>query len=394
MQLAPRHPSLQRRSLILWAGRQAGSELPVVADRDVIGALALPLKYAAAQPEPAVAAREAGMGVVLAGQAWLNQLPPLQRGRSFGRLAYAREREWDPVLEPDAELADYAERYLDAQLAAGATLVTTPAHVLDGELGRTTEVALAEASVAVWRERQGWRPPAQRPEEPPRELYAGIAVRGQDLPGGAAQLAERYAALDVDGHWITVFDGDGSPAQLDAVAELALTLQAGGRPAVVTGAGAMHEALLASGVAATCAGLHAMRPRFPPTVVALGEQTGVGIGVYHPAILGAVAPRPGSEPLLARLFALHPCPCGAHPANEPPRGRGERVRHNTRSLAEQARDSTRLMPMLDEARLASRVANAGTLRTRLGLRPLPRGWTAVAARAGRLRTAGAVANQA
>ena len=394
MQLAPRHPSLQQRSLILWTGREAGLELPVVADRDVIGALAMPLKHAAAQPDVVAAAREAGMGVVLAGQAWLNQLPPLQRGRSFGRLASAREHEWDPVLEPAAGLADYAERYLDAQLEAGASLVTTPAHVLDGELGRTAELALAEASIAAWRERQGWRPPAQRPDDPQRELYAGIAVRGRDLPAGAAALAARYAALDVDGYWITIFDSDGSPAQLDALAGLALTLQATGRPAVVTGAGAQHAALLASGVAATCAGLHAMRPCFPPTVVALGEQTGVGIGIYHPAILGTVPPRRSSEPLLARLFAVHPCPCGTHPADEPPRGRGERVRHNTRALAEQAREATRLLPVLDEARLASRVANATTLRTKLGLRPLPRGWTAVAARASRLRTAGAVARQA
>ncbi|MDO8212385.1 hypothetical protein [Conexibacter sp. CPCC 206217] len=419
-----------------WAAPRAGFDV-VREQRDVVGAIALPLRQAAAETALIARAADEGLGVVLAGQAHLNQLPVAARGRGFAALPFAQPYPLhvERTRMSATALADYAEAFLDAQLSAGATLATTPAHVCDAELsyGREQDLGLAHATIAAWHERQAWRPPPQRPDAPPRELFAGIAVRGRGLVAGSARgdaaardgvggaaardgvagapagggaggavargraggdvvdrLIELYAPLDVSGYWLTVFDADGSGAQLGAVAELALGLQhATGRPVTVSGIASLHEALLASGVAATCAGGGAAGASFPPKAIDGDEVTGIAVEVFHPAILGTVPPGPHAADALEWLFVRHPCRCGEHPLHEPPRRRRAALRHNAWQLAAEARDATRLVPIIDEQRLAARIGRANAIRRQLALAPLQPGWAAVAAAARTRRAAAA-----
>ncbi len=159
----------------------------------------------------------------------------------------------------------------------------------------------------------------------------------------------------------------------------------------MAGAGAWHAALLASGVAATCAGVDGAQPTFPPDAAAVDGVTGIGVPVFHPAILGSAPHGAAGEEAREWLFAAHPCRCGEHLAYAPPRGRRETLRHNLACLAAEARDATRLAPVLDETRLAARVERANATRARLALPPLPPAWSAVpaAARSARAADAGA-----
>lgn len=353
-------------------------------ERDVVGAVALPAQRAAASGPLLQRARAAGFGIAMPGQAWLNQLPPQRRGAAYASLPYALPAALDldrPLAS--SERADYSEAFIDAQLAAGATLVTTPAHVPEREGGgaREQEVALVQASIAAWQERQGWRPPPQRPGDAPRELLACIAVRGELLPGAVEALVTAYAALEVDGFWLTVIGGDGSAAQTAATADLALGLQEAARlPVTVAGAGSLHPALLAAGVAAACASPDLLRPTFPPRAAEADGVVGIAVPVFHPAVLGTVPPGAAHDDARTALFATDPCRCGAHRSFEPPRGRRETLAHNRWCLVTEARDATRLMPLLDETRLAARVQRAEATRARLALPPLPGGWTAAHAR--------------
>ncbi|MDO8187312.1 hypothetical protein Q5424_12825 [Conexibacter sp. JD483] len=437
---APRHPCTERRSLVLWSA--AGLDAALL-PRDVAGTLALPL-HSSVREGAIDVTRRAEMGIALAPQAWRNQLPPERRGAAFAALPYAQPEALE--LEAGAlsagAAADYADAVLDAQLAAGATLATTPAHVFEreGGIGRANDLLLASATIAAWHERQGWRPPPQRPDDPPRELYATIAVRARHLPEAVPELLARYSALPVDGFWLVLLDDDAtrtSPRVAEAITTLALGLQAapapggfsgaasagiggagggfgaaasagggfgaaasagggfgaaagaGGRPVVVAGAGAWHAALLASGVAATCAGADGAQPTFPPDAAGSDGVVGIGVPVFHPAILGSAPHGAAGEEAREWLFAAHPCRCGEHLAYEPPRGRRATLRHNLACLAAEARDATRLAPLLDETRLAARVERANATRARLALPPLPPAWSAVAATARDLRTAAA-----
>lgn len=355
-----------------------------VLDRSVTSAIAVPLKHAAAERELLARAHARDLGVVHPGQAWLNQLPPAERGAAFAALPYALGAPFDPdsARLGHAALRDYAEAYLEAQLLAGATLVTTPAHILAAEGGpaRAQELALAEAAVDAWHERQGRRPPPDRPDAPPRALYATVAVRGRDVAAAAADLADAYADLDVDGYWVVLLNGSKAARQLAGVTQLALALQQRtDRPVTVNGAAGLHVALLASGVAATCAGLHGMRPTFPPVH---DERP---VTVYHPAILSPIPDGAAYDAVRNRLFALQPCACGRHDPARPPRGPREIVAHNTACLEQETREATFMAPAIDEQRLLARVERANRLRRSLQLSDLPRGWTAVAAAARAVR---------
>lgn len=415
--------------MVPWSDDGAAIALAAPAP-DVTGAVALPLRRAAARAAEIARAQAAGAGVVLAGQAWLNQLPPEQRPRDFAALPHALPRALDldrERLSPGL-LADYAERHLDAQLAAGATLATTPAHLLveAGGAGRDQELALARATVAAWRERQGWRPPPQRAGEPPRELHAAVALRA-GAAADAESLLPACAELEVDGYWLTLVadaggptpaargpaawasgaaapaaGGDAAPtggeeawaAAVAGVAGLALRLQeATGRPVTVAGVGEVHVALLAGGVAATCVSPTGPGLAFPPRPFDGDGVTGIATPVYHPAIVGHVPPGAAGDEARTALFATEPCRCGFHVAFEAPRGRRETLGHNRWCLAAEARDATRLVPALDEIRLGGRLSRAATVRRRLGLPPVRPAWAAAieAARARRARIAAALA---
>lgn len=428
--------------MVPWTDDGAAID-PTAYAPDMTGAIALPLRRASARAAGIAQARAAGAGVVLAGQAWLNQLPPEQRPRDFGALSHALPRALDldrERLSPTL-LADYAERHLDAQLAAGATLATTPAHMLAdaGGPGREQELALARATVAAWHERQGWRPPPQHAGDPPRELHAALTVRAAAAPDAEALLSA-YAELDVDGYWLTLVaeapaggsaggvsrawacgaaDGAASNQSTDGVssawpdgatettaadedwaaavagvAGLALRLQEmTGRPVTVAGAGDVHAALLAGGVAATCVSPAGPAIAYPPRPFDGDGVTGIATPVYHPAVLGHVPSGAAGDDARTALFATEPCRCGFHVAFESPRGRRETLGHNRWCLAAEARDATRLVPALDEIRLGGRLSRAATVRRRLGLPPVPPAWSAAieTARTRRARIAAALA---
>lgn len=430
---------------------------PAVLAPDVTGAIALPVRRAAAQAAAIARAGAAGAGIVLAGQAWLNQLPPQQRPRDFAALPHALPRAVDLDRErlSPALLGDYAERHLDAQLAAGATLATTPAHLLadaDGGPGREQELALARATVAAWHERQGWRPPPQHADDPPRELHAALALRTSTAPDAESLLAA-YADLDVDGYWLTLVaeaapgraagpngawasgaaaggpplarlaragdaaggsqwaagaasggiaadeadsrDDDAAwAAAVAGMAGLALRLQeATGRPVTIAGAGEVHAALLAGGVAATCVSAAGAACASPLRPFDGDGVTGIATPVYHPAVLGHVPPGAAGDDARLALFATEPCRCGFHVAFEAPRGRRETLGHNRWCIAAEARDVTRLVPALDEIRLGGRLSRAATIRRRLDLAPVPPAWSAAieTARTRRARIAAALA---
>ncbi|MEA2168284.1 MAG: hypothetical protein QOF76_1584 [Solirubrobacteraceae bacterium] len=253
------------------------------------------------------------------------------------------------VLAPGAGWAD-AEAALDAQLSAGATLVLAPADQ-------------AEAAIDAWGERQGWRPPPQRPDAPGRRLFATVSL---------GDPVEIYAGLEVDGFWLDA----GAERSAGAVARLALELQRrSDRPVVVAGAGAAALALLASGVAAVG----------PPAVD--------GDAVFHPAILSSFPAGARYAAVRRRLFAMRPCACGAHRAAEPPPDRAATLAHNRFHLQAEALEAAAMIPPIAEARLLARAGRASTLRRELGLTPLAAaaGWRAVAGVAQELRGSGEMA---
>jgi hypothetical protein len=390
----PRHPAIERRSLVLWPGYRSGIDFASV-DRRVVGSVAIPLKHARTEAAAAASAERRGLGLVFPGQAWLNQLPNDNAARSSGfralTYAFAKPLRPDAGDWSEAFLAEYADAFVDEQLAAGATLATTPAHVIDESgPGRDQDLRLTQAAVAAFEARQGSRPPPQRPDDPSRELYATIVVDAQSLPAVADQLADGYGSLTgIKGYWIVLMNCTKSRRQLGALADLALALQeTSGRPAVVSGAAGLHCTLLASGVAAACAGFQAMAPAYPPPELPDTDDGGIGVPIYHPAILGVVPLGKRYDLARLRLFGGAPCHCGAHLARVPPRGRAETLRHNEWHLQVEVYDAVRFAPVVAEPRILARAARAAVLRHELGLGSLPVSWDAAALTARRRRGTG------
>jgi hypothetical protein len=264
------------------------------------------------------------------------------------------------VLPPEPDCAGDPEDALDAQLSRGATLALTPAHEHEGGPAREHQVRLARATIAAWEARQGWRPPPQRPETGPRELYATLVVGGRDVEDATGWLIEAYAPLAVNGYWLEVPDAVSSTRHAAAVARLALGLQRySGRPVVAAGGGDIHLALLASGVAAVC-------------------STGESEAIFHPAILSSLPLGPRSAPVGRRLFLQRPCACGAHPPSEPPAGRAAILAHNRHHAQQEALEAASMAPAIAEHRLLARAGRASTLRRELRLTPLATGWQGVA----------------
>jgi hypothetical protein len=398
-----RHPEIARRSLIAWPGYQSGVKVDEL-DRRVVGTIAKPLAHAVHDSVPVTSALERGMGVMLPAQAWRNQLPldhPKRKG-AFRSLDIHRPQF---ILEPNAVAfaADFAERYaadhLDAELGAGATIATTPAHVLEteGSVGRTTDLLLARLTAEEFAARRAAAPGPSRPAHETRELYATMIVQASHAidPLIVDALVTAYAALEgVSGYLIIAANCKGAGNQVAAFASLALRLQdLTGRPAVTYGLGDTHLAFLASGVSATCAGVHAMSFEYPPAAFDElekdgedEEEQGLGIYTYHPAILGNVG-RLGAEGESARMaiFENRPCRCGHHPANRPPKKKGEIVRHNASTVAADARSFTADEIPVAEHKLLARAQNAERMRSFLKLSKLKRGFLTVSAEARRLR---------
>jgi hypothetical protein len=392
-----RHPETGRRSLIAWPGYRSGMEVGSF-DRRVVGTLAKPLAHAVVDPALVAEAHTVGMGVVLPGQAWRNQLPlehPKRKG-SFANLRFHRPNKRlapDDSLLPAAFAEQYAADHLAAELEAGATIATTPGHVLEyeGREGRQNELLLAHLAAEEFVARRAWSPaPGQSGN---RELYATIIVQGRHaaVPAVVDWLVAAYADLEgVTGYWIVAVNTSQSGVQLAGYTRLALRLQGiTDRPAAVSCVGDPHLAMLASGVAATCAGLHGMSFRYPPAKLPEHddeEETGIAVYTYHRAVMGNAGPL-GAEGdgIRKALFLNHPCPCDHHPALQPPVGKKQIVAHNNWSVSADALDFA--LPEIHnaETRLASRAQRARRERALLQMTALRPAFHAIPQAAKRLR---------
>ncbi len=407
---APRHPRLESRSFVAWPGYQSGLKVEEL-DRRIVGAIAKPLSHTVHDSSPVSKALDASMGVLLPAQAWRNQLPldHPKRAGAFGMLDHHRP---GLVLDPDAGAlrADFAELYaadhLQAELGARATIATTPGHVLaqEGGVGRSNELLLARLTAEDFAARRAAVPAPVRPAHETRELYATIILQGKHamLPGVVEALLDDYGALEgISGYLIMAANCSQTGVQVAAYASLALRLQAiTERPVVTFGLGDAHLAFLASGIAATCAGMHGMSFQFPPAEFDElkeeedktdeededEEETGLGVYTYHSAILGNVG-RLGSEgePAREAIFKNQPCDCGHHRRDKPPQKKGEIVRHNSYAVSADARAFTSGDVLAAERKLLARAQNAERMRAFLKLSKLKRGFFAVSVAAATLR---------
>ena len=405
---APRHPRIDSRSLIAWPGYQSGLKIDEL-DRRIVGAIAKPLSHTVHDYGSVSKALAAGMGVLLPAQAWRNQLPP-DHPKRVGAFQLLDHHRPELVLDPDARAlkADFSERYsadhLEAELGARATIATTPGHVLEqeGGIGRSNELLLARLTAEEFEARRAAVPAPSRPAHEIRELYATIVLQGQHalLPGVIDSLLASYGDMEgVSGYLIMAANCRQSGSQVAAYASLALRLQAiTERPVVTFGLGDAHLALLASGVAATCAGVHGMSFQFPPAEFEELEEeredeedededeTGLGVFTYHRAILGNVGRLgPEGEPAREAIFKNHPCDCGHHQRERPPRKKGEIVRHNSYAVSADARAFTLADVLVAERKLLARAQNADRTRAFLKLSRLKRGFFSVSAEAAKLR---------
>lgn len=345
-------------------------------------------------------ALDADMGVVLPGQTWRNQLPAdhSKRQGEFASLPAYRARQVDPGAGSFA--ADFAEKLseddLEAQLGAGATIATTAAHVHEIEtgVGRQNDLLLVRLAAEMFLARRGFASaPGRRGR---RELYATLIVQGRHAadPATVDWLIQQYAELEgIDGYWIVAVNTHKSGRQLAGYLRLALGLdRLSERPTVTSCVGDPHLALLAAGVAATCAGLHGMSFKYPPDELAVGtdesdeDQLGLGIHTYHRSILGNAGTL-GAEgdAIRAALFKNAPCPCGHHVPQRPPKGRTQIVAHNSWAVQADALAFSRGRVPAAELYLSRRVVNARRNRQFYGMSGLHPGFVAVLAESPKLR---------
>lgn len=400
---APRHPRINRRSLIWSPGYHSGLSVKAL-DRRVVGAIAHPLPLAVLDPKLISDSLSAGLGVILPTEGWRNQLPA-EHPKRAGAFAHSRIHRPGLVYDPDRQPLGgaRAEAYVvddqAAQVEAQATLVLTPGHVLEFECadGRRGELLLARLAVEEFEAAQRAQPAPGRSER--RELYATIVVQGAHaaVPWIVERLAQMYAELEgVGGYWVVGANVNRSARQRSGLVRLALMLQhLSGRPAVPSRLGDEHLAALASGAAATCAGLHAMTFKFPPDVIGdrgdaeeTGDETETGVGVftYCRAVLGNAGPLGAQgDALRAKLFAAYSCGCGSHDPRTPPRGKAQIVWHNAWSIAQDAN----LLAVADvsdaEERLGVRAAAAKRRRRNLKMSALRPGFRAIPEEARKLR---------
>ncbi len=397
---APRHPSRARRSMVVWRGYRRGIG-PEDLDRRVSGCFAMPVAHALLEAGTVAAAHKAGVGVALLAHSWRNQLEPgdERRGGTFAALPYHRPGRLDPDGQPlaGAHAERYALAHVEAEIGAGASLLSTPGHVLENECagGRRGELLLARLCAQELAAR-GRVPGPAAGQSGARELYATIMLRGAHAvhPRVTDWLVRAYAELEgIAGYWLVAVNCTGSARQVGAFASLALRLEAASaRPVLCAGVGHCHLALLASGVAATCAGHHGMSFAYPPQALPEPpedpeeEPTGLGVHVYHPAALGNVG-KLGAEGEEARaaIFANHPCDCGAHPSRTPPREHAQKLAHNLACETADARSLVEPAPAVAEARMAARAERAERVRALIGVGELKRGFYGPALAAAALR---------
>jgi hypothetical protein len=379
-----RYPTRERRSLVYWTGDKGGPSLSLV-DLEVTTAIALSLANASRNQALIDDARGQGLGVMLDGEAWRGQLAPGHRMRKSWRPAGL---EGDERIHPDQALfaqewrLAFTEQFIDAQVLAGGTLLTTAGHFSEEPLGtaRQNDFALARDAIAYVDQRR-LREPGPGDDDPlPRRLLATITITPRILTGEAVErLIEGYAPLDADGFMIWAFEFGGSQRQFKLLRELALGLElASGKPTIVGGLGQLWKLTLASGVSAVCFGNQRAKLDWPPPDAEKpkeGEEPkGRGVAIYHRRGLGGFLIGKRGEAQRDHAFRDWPCRCGHHPENKPPQTRAEALAHNVAMTMVEARDAVVGEPAEALARLLARATSAAEFRAGLGMGSLDSAW--------------------
>lgn len=241
----------------------------------------------------------------------------------------------------EAAARRHATRAIDAQTrGVDPTIFTTPAHWLDGRqagVGRRNDLDLAEACADIFTQRALAEPVDDDPHQMRRRVYAALMVdAGQLQHGELGWIIDAYSRLSgVDGYLLWAVRFNRGLEQARRLQQLTGGLQErSGRPVVGGGFWHFHTAVLARGLAATCVGpgrlkYPALPPPDPPEASPDDEEDepkGRAVCVYHGAILGSFGLREQDDVRRRRAFMRHACPCGAHPANEPPTSHAQRSR--------------------------------------------------------------------
>lgn len=378
--------------MVLFVGKSGGIDLGIL-DRRVTNTIAKPLVFAASSEDFITEAQSAGLGLVLPGEPWRNQLPigHPKRGGAFKDLKYALKNQLHIGAAPlsDTFIADFSGRYLEQQLTGRATLTTTPGHVHDVErgVGRDNDLALAEAMSKDFLGRKAHRPASEGGLS--RTLYASVFVQGRHLVGAVSSLIDDYARIRVAGYWIVVINSTGTRQELAAVSDLVVGLEERtGRPSVVSGAGAAHLTLPPYGAAATCTGLNGVNFAYPPPDWAAlkrkraqansnKKDKGIAIQPWHCEALANLPLGPEWAEHRAELFRRWPCHCGAHEPDRPPTHSEVR----THNLICGQRDAAGIfLPTADAARaeLTRRVSDADAVRAAVKMTRLGAAWRGAA----------------
>jgi hypothetical protein len=388
-----RHPTLDRRSVVLWPGDK-GRRLVELADPQVVGTIAVALPLASRNTSLINLARaRLGYGLAFEGEAWRNQLEPnhRHRGKHFQALGYHQPGK---VLKPDASpfgeqlLDTIAAPYINEQIRAGGTLLTTPGHYSDHPIGaaRGNDLALAARCAEIFAARALSEPAPNDKWRIRRALYATIVVRPDRLDRRAiGRMVDGYAEVVIDGYWIWAVNYTGTATGYRLLRELALLLQERtGRPSVVGGLGWLWQGAVRNGIAAACFGRHRGSLMLPapddsPTEEQDEDDRGWGTAVYLGEVLGAFRIGEPGDAQRRQAFLRFGCPCGHHPARIPPQTQVEQIGHNLWWLMQEARLATAAGTARATTDLEQRRVAAAHWRSRLGMGPLKGGWRAATA---------------
>ena len=285
------------------------------------------LYYTHANPELALIPATARLGVVLDPMTHIRERPlaaraPIYRAQPWGRAAAAFDPDRSSIS--DVELEQLATDPIELQRGRGATLMLTSYHVAasGGTRGRDLDLLLAEVGISHFRRERIDEPPEHATIAVPREIYATLAIRVQDLHDAQSRrrLAEAYLALESDGLWVKLFGFHeaADPRDIQVGASFLRELSEGGRALVSDGAGQLHLGLLALNVSASIGIADSERCRYPTDwkrASAGSESKGRSRNAYHPSFMRSF--KLGGDPS-RKAFAASRCRCGQHPPEQPP----------------------------------------------------------------------------
>jgi hypothetical protein len=365
---------------VLWLGDHASGQISEFATTQVRG-VALALAGAGRNRKALELARERGLRPAFDPEPWRNQLEPdhPKRAGTFSKLPYALADTtiWDPAtpLAP-SEVDEVPHAWLESQIAVGGLDLLIPGHVYPGVGGpaRRNDLTLARRALELAENQML----AIRPsDDADRTITVQVNVLlANTEPLELERLADAYAELGAERYWINAVNFTGSIKQFALLRGLTGRLkQKTGAEITLAGLGRLWPGALIEGADCVCFGYQRSAFPFPPANLAeeLDEDDGLGVHVYHPAVMGAI--RLGDEGEWTRqfLFQRFPCRCGHHEPQEPPDRKPAQILHNAWCAARELEWAT--SPTLSQAAVDTRIAEALALRVRVGMGKLDTAWT-------------------